>query len=344
MAQTNVDVIKAVLDADENLATQLAGIAPENYADVYQALTDRTGATTPLMNEFLSVLVNKIIVQRIIDPLNFNNPFSVFMREIEPFGDVDEYISVDATEGADYNETANPFTVNKGPAYVFHMYTKYKRVWSISFSFEILRAAFMKEYELTAMIDQYTKKMRDRLEIEIYTQAIEDLATGDWGANQVVQLPKINTTDIDAWSKTAYTKILETANKASTYGTWMMNEKYTKMNGNIPLGSAYLFLYAGVKTNFDVSVMASLLNSAQIGSQKYFKEVRVITDPEGRNDSTTIAGYILKPDSYIIRPRIDNVTSIFNPANLINTNFLHNWRKQGINYLEPAIKLTFATV
>ena len=30
-------------------------------------------------------------------------------------------------------------------------------------------------------------------------------------------------------------------------------------------------------------------------------------------------------------------------AHLINTNFLHNWRKQGINYLEPAIKLTFAT-
>lgn len=101
MAQTNVDVIKAVLDADTNLATQLEGIAPENYADVYQALTDRTGATTPLMNEFLSVLVNKIIVQRIIDPLNFNNPFSVFMREIEPFGDVDEYISVDATEGVE---------------------------------------------------------------------------------------------------------------------------------------------------------------------------------------------------------------------------------------------------
>lgn len=343
MVQTNVDIIKAVLDADDNLATQLAGVDPSNYADVYQAITFRDGTTNPLMNEFLSILVNKIIVQRIVDPLNFNNPFSVFMREIEPFGDVDEYISVDANDGEDYTETSTLLTVNKGPAYVFHMYTKYRRRYSISFSFEILRGAFLKEYGLNAMIDQYTKKMRDKLQIEIYNQAIIDLATNEWDAGQVITIPKFNDSDIDGSSKASYSAILAAANKATTYGTWMMNSKHTKMNGNIPLGSAYLFLYANAKTNYDVNVMASLLNSAQIGSEKYFREVRIITDPTGRTDSNTIAGYILTPDSYIIRPRIDNVTAFFDPSNLINTNYLHYWRKQGVNYLEPAICLKYAT-
>ena len=343
MAQTNVDIIKAVLDADDTLASSLAGVAPENYADVYTQLTSRANSTTPLMNEFLAVLTNKIIVQRIIDPLNFNNPFSVFMREIEPFGDIDEYIAVDANDGADYTEASTLLTVSKGPAYVQHFYTKYRRRFSISFSFEILRGAFLEEYGLSTMIDQYTKKMRDKLQIEIYNQAIIDLATGDWDTNQIITVPKAVTTGVDEWAKQAYSNILDAAYKASTYGTWLMNSKYTKMNGNIPLGEGYLFLYAGMKATFDVNVMATLLNSAEIGSKKFFKDVRVITDPTGRTDSTTTVGYILAPDSYVIRPRIDNVTSFFDASNLINTNYLHNWRKQGINWLEPAIKINYAS-
>lgn len=330
---TNAGILNAIRSVASNDYQKQVPVATDiaSYNNILSAMTSDE-ILQPVANEFLSILFNKILVQRVYDPLNWKTPFSVFFKSGGELGDTEELITLDVKDGVDYTEVSSLLTVNKPKVLVAYVYTTSRKKYSFSFNENILRGAICKEYGIANMLAICMKRMQDKDSLYIYNQTLKDFTKI---ANETIVGAIGTVTPIEDCKK-VYTKILEVALNMEIPST-KYNVKDILMA--TPKGNAYLVLNANYKANFDVNIMASLFNSNYIDSKKYFKDIIVANF----NDINCI-GYIVDESGYLIIPRIKTTTSFYDGSNMITNTWLHSWIKQGLNPFAQSCKLmTVAT-
>ena len=324
---SNKEIIGAVASQNEKLAEFFGYNQNADGSFTISRDLKQFDAPTTVTNEFLTELVNKIVVQRNYVILGgWENPYNIFYKPMEMLGDTEELLTVDVIAGANYSETSSLLTVAKPDVYNAYIYTEDKKVWKVSISQPIIRGAFVTEGGLSALIANIIGMLRKSKELYVYDTLTEDFATDFTIEEEIQPVAQGNATQ----AQLAYEQIVALALKMSLPST---NYNLQGLRTTTPVGSAILMLNANYKASFDISVFASLFNSAVVGEQKVFSRVVVADLAEG------VLGYVLDPEAYIIVDRIMQTESFFDASNLITTFFLHNWIKRGKNPFVNAVKL-----
>lgn len=323
--QTNAEVLNAIRNEASDAYRQSVPVAtPANYAAVADALADNNYAT---FNEFLTTLANKILVQRVFDPVNWRFPFREFVNEIDPYGDAQELIGLEVDDATEYSLTSQLLEVKPPQVFVNYIKTTSKLKWKTSLAYDIVKGAIIKEYTLTQFANVLMRRMRFKSDKVWYDKTLEDLATIPYTA--VVGNP-----DSDEAAKSVMTNIIGIVSEMS-----IPNKKYNAGNYDmaLPVGDAILILNGAAKANLDVRVFASLLNSQRINDSNYFRNVYVANFA----DPNTL-GYIVEASSYLIVPRIDQAAAFYDPDNMVSHMYLHVWTRQGLNPESQMVKLLIA--
>ena len=319
---TNNEILNTIR---ANASEQYQQIVPVTMKGEYASVADVLSANNTAYNEFLTLLVNKILIQRVYDPVEWAYPFKEFVKDVDPYGDAQELIGFDIGDGEDYTEESKLLEVTKPRiTSVSYISTTSKKRYKISFSEEIVKGAITKEYGLTQMLNVYLKRMRVKSDKLWYDKTLSDLAT----INKTVTVGDPST---DENAKATMSRIIQT-----TLDMSIPNDDYNNAGYDmaLPVGNAILILNTNAKANVDVRVFATLLNSQKINDSNYFKKVYFANF----EDSNTI-GYILESDSYLIVPRIMQARAFNDGSNLITNYWYHVWTRQGLNKESQMVKL-----
>lgn len=328
MFSTNTEILNAVREVSSPIYQNSIPVSnsPQDYEQIFNALmSDEIG--TPIMNEFLGKLLNKVLVQRVYDTATWRHPFEMFVKDGSSFGDTEELITLDTGDGEDYTEESSLLRVTKPKTFVSYIYTTSRKRYPISFNENVLRGAFLKEYGIANMLSVLMKRIQLKSNQLIYNQTRDDFKKI---ANEA-SVGVIGSVTPEADAKAVYTNII-----ALVENMFIPSKRYNikGIDMNTAKGSAYLFLNANYKASFDVYVLASLFNSQNIGENKYFKEIRVI-----EIDEDNVIGYVVDTDGYLIVPRIRFAGSFFDASNMVTNYWEHIWLKQGLNPFAQSLKL-----
>lgn len=287
-----------------------------------------------IANEFLAVLTNKIVVQRVYDPLaGWNNPYEVFRREMSMMGDAEELLSVGEVDAENYSTTSSLTDTATPDVKVAFIQTTHKKVWTTSVSLDLLRGAFVQEFGLADLTSLIIKKLRDSKELFLYDTIVGELKTGITIEEVITEITGVGEAED---SRKAYEEILALVHK---FQIPTANYNESGLRAITPKGTAVLILNASYQASFDVNVLASLFNSSKIGQEQYFKQVLVV---DLGADEEQVLGFLLDEDKYIYKDRINTTTSFFDPSNLITTTRLFNFVKTGVNPHVNGVKLVNA--
>lgn len=331
------------------IATELSRQNPESsYAKLlgYDKKTNTLSAkdlslftdTPDVANEFISDMANKIVVQRAYDLFrDYKMPFYSFMKSMGRLGDVEELVSSELATLEDYGDETSPFAAAK-PSIVLHwIKTEDKKVAPVRLSYEIWAGAFVNEGSLSNLAGIIIKNLADAVSVYVYETLAGVIADSGTSIAPFAVVSAITAEGETADAQTAYEKIIKTALDMSLPST---SYNTAEVKTFTPLGSAVLVLNSRYKSSFDVNVLASLFNSAEIGAKKYFKEVIMVEFPTG-SDATQV-GAILDSEALLWGYRINVTQSIVNPRTLEINTFYHAWIKRGVVPFRNAVRLLTA--
>ena len=334
---TNTEITKALIGESESVARMMKPYTEtDDNGNVIGFDFEKFATTTTTVekNEFANELFNKILTQRVFDPLGgWNNPFArLFTRDKNVLGSSEEWLSVDTVEAEEYDPTgADVLTVKYPTINVQEVYETDKKKYKISISPSILARAFTTEYALADLLAEITGKLRKSKDIYIYNLINTKLASITKQEDFNVKITGYNDTEN---ARKVYEQIIDLVTKMTIPNNkYNINAKLATTN----MGEAILVLNTAYNASFDVNVLASLFNSGTISKAKYFKEVVVVNQPA----DATCFGYILDPDAIILTNEKLETTSFYNPSNIVTTYWLHNWTKITINNAVNALKLVY---
>lgn len=337
----NIEIVKAVgqaaRESAEKFGTYTAldktlGYDPTNDSIKIDLRTFASEAPTEVVNEFAAVLVNKIVVQRFFESLRaWENPFAFMMKSSALLGDIEEIIGVDAADTGDYSKTSTVGTVYEPDIMHAYIYTTFKKKYMTSVSIAVLRGAFVSEGGLDAVVAGCLGRLEKDRNLFIYDTVL-------------AKLPVAITTDAPVI--TAITDVGQTENAQKSYEAIMslankMTQPSTLYNAAgvreaTPKGKLVLVINSAYKASFDINVMASLLNSKNIGQDQYFSKIVVAELTSG----DTNLGYIFDEEFMMILPRLRSTDSFYDSSNMITTYHLHDWGKVGSCNWYNAVALT----
>lgn len=294
--------------------------------------------TPDVANEFISDMANKIVVQRAYDLFReYKMPFYSFMKSMGKLGDVEELLSSELATLEDYGDETSPFSASKPSILIHWIKTEDKKVAPVRLSYEIWAGAFVNEGSLSNLAGIIIKNLADAVSVYVYETLSGVIADTGTSITPYAVVSEITAEGETADAQTAYEKIIKTALDMSlpsvSYNT-------AGVKTFTPLGSAVLVLNSRYKSSFDVNVLASLFNSAEIGAKKYFKEVIMVEFPVG-SDATQV-GAILDSEALLWGYRINVTQSIVNPRTLEINTFYHAWIKRGVVPFRNAVRLLTA--
>lgn len=334
---SNNDIISALAKDDAKIESIVERF---KYTDTdgkikYDLEKFGTTTTTVEQNEFLTALFNKIGRQRIFDPMkDFDNPYSFLFRDGNSLASSEEELSVELLDDKDYDGTAtNPYTQNKPTIHVQQVYDTIKKYWKVTTSQAIVRRAFINEYGLEDFLALVQSRLAKSRDVFMYNETIALLKTIDKTYNIS---PIVSTGDADG-ARIAYEELIKMVNDLAIPSTAYNVNKQDAVLGK---GKGILVLNSTYKASFDVNVLASLLNSNEIGANKYFDRVIVMKDDSF--DENCI-GYYFDRDAVILVNDLFRTDSLYNPETLTTNFWLHNWYKKFINNAVDAVKLINST-
>lgn len=320
---TNQEIITAVTDLMDPQTQAVFQTAMKDGAD----LAAFSQIPMTVMNEFITTMVNKVVSQRIYDPLKFSNPFDIFETTSPTFGSTIELDAVVVPGTKDYSEKSTLTEVNKPTVKVNYIYTRDKKVVTISYSEEQIRAAFVNEGGLADLLSQITKKLFDSRNLFLYDAIKKDLDA----ISITKDLTSKGTTEADA--KQVYQEIVNLV-----YDMQLPSKEYNENQLDATLNRPILVLNTATSASFDVNVSMSLFNYFQssVTTEKMFSKIIRIKD----EDHPNTVGYILDGDKYLWSNRILEMRSFYDGSNLISNFWLHNWIIRGLNPNVEGVKLT----
>lgn len=313
---------------------QLLGYNPTTQKISAKSLSLFTD-TPDVANEFISDMANKIVVQRAYDLFkSYKMPFYSFMKSMGRLGDVEELVSAELATLEDYADSTDPFDASKPSILLHWIKTEDKKVAPVRLSYEIWAGAFVNEGSLSNLAGIIIKNLTDAVAVYVYEVLSGVIADSGTSIAKYMVVPAISDAGETADAQKAYEEIINVVLRMSLPST---SYNTSEVKTFTPVGDAVLVLNSRYKSSFDVNVLASLFNSAQIGEKKYFKEVILVDFPSGSD--TTQIGAILDSEALLWGFRINITQSIVNPRTLEINTFYHAWIKRGVVPFRNAVRI-----
>lgn len=339
MNPTNMEIASALCKANpnSNYAT-LLGYNKDNNTLGVKDLSMFT-ANPSIANEFLSDMYNQIVMQRTYDLFrDYEMPFKVFLREMSRLGDAEQLLSAELatvksySEGTGVDETPSPFDADKPSMLVSFIKTEDKALTEVSLSYEIWAGAFVSENGLANMAGIIIKNLQDAIEedlrVNIRTQ-LEDSSL----ITKNTDIELVSDAGETANAQKAYEQIIKLVTDMSIPSK---NYNESEAKTYTRRGDAVLVLNSRYASAFDVNVLASLFNSGEIATKKYFADV-IVTDLTAGDDN--LIGVVLDKEAYLYGFRFKVASSIYNPKTLKINIYNHAWIKRGFVPFRQAVQL-----
>ena len=169
---TNVDITNLVISmGSQDLHDRLGTVTEQNLG----AVVDKVMTYTATKNEFMDVLINKIVGQLFITKA-YSNPLSFFEKEPVPYGQTLEAIFTDLIQAKNFGENFGTGNTEVGsligtetlPVKTEYYSRNFAKKYKISISDERLRSAFMASNGLQNLINEVMLAPANSLQFDEY--------------------------------------------------------------------------------------------------------------------------------------------------------------------------------
>lgn len=337
---TNVEIVTQLCKENPTASySKLVGYDAKT-GKIDEGSLSRFGDEPVIANEFISAMANKIVVQRAYDLFrDYEMPFGMFRKEMSRLGDAEELLTASLMTPKNYADigtggnTVSPFDATKPTIHLSWIKTEDKQYVDVELIYEIWAGAFVSETGLSNISGIILKNLRDAIENMVYETIVAQLAeydniaydsTGGGTDKTVVALQAVSGEGETSNAQKAYEGIMKLVMQMT-----LPSKNFNKsgLKTFTPKGRAVLFLNAKYQASFDINVLASLFGSQKIGTDRYFKDVRVIDTPDNHGNDTVI-GYIVDDEAFMWGYRFVVTDSIRNPKTLAIDTYYHAWVKR----------------
>jgi hypothetical protein len=286
---------------------------------------------TPTMNEFLTLLVNKIAMTLVHDR-TLQNPLAILKKGGMPLGkDMEElWVNPATADTFDGSDSANPWTQKKPDVKVIYHRMNRQDVYEVTITRQQLKAAFVSYEALGQLIEAITNSLYSGDNYDEF-MLFKNLMRDAIDAAEVVKINlDANVTD-EATAKDLIRHI-KTVSKAmqfpgSTFNSYTPGVGENKVITWTPANRQILILRSDVSALIDVDVLATAfnMNKAEIGTRTF--EVDTFMEAEG---DRPVYALLVDESWFQIWENLEELHDIFNPKGLYYNLFYHRW--QTISY------------
>lgn len=306
---SSVDILNAIRNS---ASTNYRDFVPtaKNTAESIRSIGEIIMQYTPLQNEFLNALVNRI-ARVIITSKMYSNPLSMFKKGLIDFGETIEEIFVNIANPHQYDveESENKVFAREIPDVRAAFHTlNYKKFYKQTIQNKDLNQAFLSWDGITDLISKIVNAM--------YTAAnYDEFVTTKYMLAKAILDGRLSPITVDANdAKGAVTKIKGVSN-ALTFMSSNYNaagvQTFTDKNDQ------YLLVNSQFDSEIDVEVLAAAFNM----SKAEFMGHRILIDGFGTLDIARLNA-LFKDDPNYTTPSQDTLTALNAiPAVLVDKNF-----------------------
>lgn len=290
-------------------------------------------------NEFLSALVNKIIIQLITRKM-WENPLGILRRENMPLGTDIEEIHTNPVEAINYDGTENGMArlLKMYKPDVASMYYRLNRqeVYPCTINNQQLRGAFTSWNNLENLIAYITDSIYNGATIDDYKYT-KQLVTDGIAANRIVTQTAVMPTN-EATGK-EFMKTLRGLSMNFTFPSTSFNSyKLVGGDGNpretwTAIEDQILLIRGDVAANVGVDVLATLFN-LEFGN---YLTKNIVVD--NFNDETTMA-VLADRRAFVIMNQLKQFATFYNGASLSWQYFYHVWDLFALSPFHNVVALT----
>lgn len=246
--------------------------------------------TPKFMNEFVDVLVQRIVYSQLVDNKVFNNPLKVLEGDRIPLGYLGQEIFINPAEGRDYdvNDFAGALKKYESDTKVQYMYINFDKQYPVTIIRQELKQAFVSWEALDNYISGITNSLYNGYYIDEYKNT-KGLVTNAYRSN-AVQIEVVDgLTDNEKTKKfveKARTLFLNFQTPSSKYNAWSKVGGYGREVVTFTEPENIVMLIRNdIRANLDVNVLASAFNM----------------------DKATLLGNILPVDNFDIVDKQGNI-------------------------------------
>lgn len=306
---SSVDILNAIRNS---ASTNFRDFVPtaKNTAESIRSIGEIIMQYTPLQNEFLNALVNRI-ARVIITSKMYSNPLSMFKKGLIDFGETIEEIFVNIANPHQYDveESENKVFAREIPDVRAAFHTlNYKKFYKQTIQNKDLNQAFLSWDGITDLISKIVNAM--------YTAAnYDEFVTTKYMLAKAILDGRLSAITVDANdAKGAVTKIKGVSNAL----TFMSNNyNVAGVQTFTDKDDQYLLVNSQFDSEIDVEVLASAFNM----SKAEFMGHRILIDGFGTLDVARLNA-LFKDDPNYVEPSQDTLTALNAiPAVLVDKNF-----------------------
>lgn len=306
---TSVDILNAIRNS---ASTNYRDFVPKasNTVDSIRGIGEIIMQYTPLQNEFLNALVNRI-ARVIITSKMYSNPLSMFKKGLIDFGESVEEIFVNIANPHQYDveESESKVFAREIPDVRAAFHTlNYKKFYKQTIQNKDLNQAFLSWDGITDLISKIVNAM--------YTAAnYDEFVTTKYMLSKAILDGRLSAVTVDANdAKGAVTKIKGVSNAL----TFMSNNyNAAGVQTFTDKDEQYLLVNSQFDSEIDVEVLASAFNM----SKAEFMGHRILIDGFGTLDVARLNA-LFKDDPNYEEPSQDTLTALNAiPAVLVDKNF-----------------------
>lgn len=277
-----------------------------------------------LMNEFMNVLIKKIVYTKVVDFKLFNNPLKFLEGEQMPLGAIGEEIFINPAEGREFNvdDFAGLLAKYEADVKVQYPYVNSDKQYPVTITREKLRTAFSSWTNLEEFVDGLTQSLYNGAYIDRYNFT-KGLVTNAYLQN-AVQIEQISNPSTEAQAKAFITKArelyLNMQEPTSEYNAWRKVGGYGRdvLTWSDPEDLVFL-IRNDLASYIDVNVLASAFNidkASLLGRIKYVKDFSV-RDKKGNviMDGSNILGIMADKNWFRIKNQETKTDEFYNANN-----------------------------
>lgn len=307
-------------------------------ADILDTLGTAQGDTyQATANQFLSALVNKIVMQSVEDA-TFENPFKKYDGRPIRFGDTIENIFVEMPKGYKYDKDAtDPFTRKNPSVQSLYAVINYEMQYETTIYDSLLRRAALTEYGFMNLIDTILAQLRKSMNIDEYFATIRMLNNADIYANGFETITK----DADQ-SKTAAAVAEKIVNVTSAFQHPMTaNNKARVMNVTAP-SDVLLVIKYDLLNSINLDYLTGVFNLSKVDLIKNIITVdsfQVATDDEEAESPLVgedIDFIIIDTKGFDNHVALEDGGMIYNPKGKYTNHFMNLWKIISYKYFHNA--------
>lgn len=239
--------------------------------------------TPKFMNEFVDVLVQRIVYTQLVDNKVFSNPLKVLEGDRIPLGYLGQEIFINPAEGRDYDvdDFAGALKKYETDTKVQYMYINFDKQYPVTIIRQELKQAFVSWEALDRYITGITNSLYNGYYIDEYKNT-KGIVTNAYRSN-AVQVEIVNEITTEAKAKKfvemARTLFLNFQTPSSKYNAWSKIGGYGREIVTFTNPEDIVMLIRNdIRANLDVNVLANAFNM----------------------DKTTLLGNILPVDNFDI--------------------------------------------